>query len=90
MQLPEGIEWLESTAILSGNRDCFLRLNALYGLRQAPRLWHQEIDRFLQSTGFHRSHADISLYIRNDGVLILLYVDDILVFYAEVALEKAL
>ena len=27
MQLPEGIEWLESTAMPSGNRDCFLRLN---------------------------------------------------------------
>jgi len=91
MQLPEGIEWLESTAMPSGNRDCFLRLNkALYGLRQAPRLWHQEIDGFLQSIGFHRSHADISLYIRDDGVLILLYVDDILVFYAEEASEKAL
>ena len=30
MQLPEGIEWLESTAILSGNRDCFLRLTKHY------------------------------------------------------------
>jgi len=39
MQLPEGIEWFESMAMLGGNRDCFLRLNkALYGLRQAPRL----------------------------------------------------
>jgi len=73
MQLPEGIEWLESTAMLGGNLDCILRLsNALYGLRQAPRLWHQEIDGFLQSIGFHRSRADISLYIRNDGVLLLL------------------
>jgi len=70
--------------MLSGNRDCFLCLNkALYGLRQAPRLWNQEI-------GFHRSHTDISLYIRNDGVLILLYVDDILVLYAEEESEKAL
>jgi Reverse transcriptase (RNA-dependent DNA polymerase) len=91
MQLPEGIDWLESTTTPSGNRDCFLRLNkALYGLRQAPRLWHQEIDGFLQSIGFHRSHADMGLYIRSDGVLILLYVDDILVFYADEASEKAL
>jgi len=75
----------------SVNHDCFLRLNkALYGLRQAPRLWHQESNGFLQSIGFHRSHPDISLYIRNDGVLILLYVDDILVFYTEEALENAL
>ena len=90
MQLPEGIEWLESTAILSSNRNCFLHLNkALYSLRQAPRLWHQEIDGFLQSIGFHCSHPDISLYIRNNRVLILLYVNDILVFYAEEASEKA-
>jgi len=91
MQLPEGIEWLEPIAMLSSNRDHFLRLNkVLYGLQQAPRLWHQEIDGFLQSIRFHRSHADVSLYIRNDGVLILLYVDDILVFYADEASEKAL
>jgi len=91
MQLPQGIEWLESTAMPTSNRDCFLRLNkALYGLRQALRPWHQEIDDFLQSIGFHHSQADISLYIRNAGVLILLYVDDILVFYAEEALENAL
>jgi len=91
MQLLEGIEWLESTAMLSGNRNCFLRLNkALYGLQQAPKLWHQEIDSFLQLIRFHHSHADISLYTWNDGVLILLYIDDILVFYAQEVLEKAL
>jgi hemin uptake protein HemP len=34
MQLPAGIEWLESTTMFSGNHDCFLRLNkALYDLQ---------------------------------------------------------
>ena len=51
MQLPEGIDWLESTTIPSGNRNCFLRLNkALYALRQAPILWHQEIERLADRT----------------------------------------
>jgi hypothetical protein len=59
MQPLEGIEWLESTTMFSGNHDCFLRLNkALYDLQQVPRRWHQEIDSFLQSIGFLCSYVD--------------------------------
>jgi len=91
MQLPEGIVWCESTAILRGNYHCFLYLDkVLYSLQQVLRLWHQEINDFLQSIGFHHSHTDISFYIQNDGVLILLYVNDILMFYGEELLEKVL
>jgi len=52
MQIPDGIEWLEAT---SGFSECrFLRLNkALYCLRQAPKLWHDEINGFLLSLGLH-------------------------------------
>ena len=63
MQIPDGIEWLEApSGFTSGCR--FLRLNkALYGLRQAPKLWHDEISGFLLSLGLHSSEADPNLYI---------------------------
>ena len=49
----------------------------LYRLKQAPRLWFQEIEDFLKSKGFTQSIMEPSLYISNT-VLILHYVDDIL------------
>jgi len=68
----------------------FLRLNkALYGLRQSSKLWYEEIDGFLRSTGvFRRSETDPNLYI-SDDVLILLYLDDMLVIYAVKSSDKA-
>jgi len=41
------------------------------------------------SLGLYQSGADPNLYILPDGVLILLYVDDILVLYADEASGKA-
>ena len=105
MQQPAGIEWLERKLATDAidfieppestepptREQYILRLNkALYGLRQAPRLWHQTIDSFLLSIGFHRSNADPNLYIRADGVLLLLYVDDMLVAYADGSSERAI
>jgi len=87
MQQPDGIDWLEPTT----SEHSILRLNkALYGLRQAPHLWHKAIDGFLISIGFVRSNADQNLYIRSDGVLLLLYVDDMLVAYADGSSERAI
>ena len=48
-------------------------------MKQAPRAWYTDIDRYLASIGFHRSTADSNLYISPD-VLLLLWVDDILIF----------
>jgi len=50
---------------------------ALYGLKQAPQLWHDDINAFLLSLGFTQSLADPNLYLRGDGILILLYVDSV-------------
>jgi hypothetical protein len=50
---------------------------ALYGLEQAPRLWHDDINPFLLSLGFTQSSADPNLYLHSNGLLILLYFDDI-------------
>jgi hypothetical protein len=51
----------------------------LYGLKQSPREWYQTIHNFLVAAGFYRTHADHSVYVRGD-VIILLYVDDMLLF----------
>ncbi|CAI7846357.1 unnamed protein product, partial [Closterium sp. NIES-54] len=53
----------------------------IYGLRQAPREWHDTLRRTLATLGFAPSTADPSLFLRTDTTLppfyILVYVDDL-------------
>jgi hypothetical protein len=73
--MPPGIEWIHKRA----KQTSVVRLlKALYGLKQAPRLWYQDINEFLLSINFKQSDADQNLYIKQ-GVLLLLYVDDLLI-----------
>ena len=58
-------------------------LKSLYGLKQAPKQWHEKFDRTLTSAGFVINEADRCVYYRYDGgagVILCLYVDDILIF----------
>jgi len=55
--------------------------NALYGIEQAPRLLHNDINTFLLSLRFTQSQVDPNLYIRSDGILILLCIDVISMMY---------
>jgi hypothetical protein len=60
---------------------CKLR-KAIYGLRQAPRAWHEALKTYVVSYGFSTSCSDSSLFIYNkDGVqsFLLVYVDDLLI-----------
>src|SRR5205807_3407780 len=41
-------------------------------------LWYQEIDSYLRTLGFRHSIYDLNLYLSEQGVYLLLYVDDIL------------
>lgn len=55
---------------------------ALYGLRQAPRAWYQELRNYLLTLGFVNSVADTSLFIKRAGhqvLYVLVYVDDMLI-----------
>ena len=89
MQLPEGIEWLESSRPVS-TAVCKLK-KALFGLKQAPRLWYDHIDKFFQTIQLHRSLNDCNLYIASDNkLLLLLYVDDILIVSKDPSRIKAI
>jgi hypothetical protein len=57
-------------------------LKSLYGLKQAPKQWHEKFDRNLTSAGFVVNEADKCVYYRyggGEGVILCLYVDDILI-----------
>ncbi|CAI7803846.1 unnamed protein product [Closterium sp. NIES-54] len=53
----------------------------VYGLRQAPREWHDTLRATLASLGFAPTTADPSLLLRTDTILppfyVLVYVDDL-------------
>jgi hypothetical protein len=75
IDLPDGMDWVDER-ILKGAKVRLLK--ALYGLKQSPYLWYQAINAFLLSLGLKQSSADPNLYVK-DGVLLLLYVDNILI-----------
>jgi len=85
MTLPEG--WPEG----SKAPKIVVRLRkAFYSLKQVPQLWHDDINAFLLFLGFTQSSAIPNLYLRRDGILILLYVDHISMSYAEAATKAAI
>ncbi|CAI7806514.1 unnamed protein product [Closterium sp. NIES-54] len=51
----------------------------VYGLRQAPREWHDTLCSTLSDLGFQPSFADPSLFVRRGSTLffVLVYVDDL-------------
>ena len=73
--VPEGVE-------LDDDFNCLKLMKAIYGLKQASRVWNETFDEFVRSIGFQVSAYDPCMYIMTvDGhcVLLLVYVDDVLV-----------
>jgi hypothetical protein len=62
------------------NSRCWRLIKALYGLRKSPRLWQQEATRVLGMLGFKIVYEDVCLMVSPDGLLVIFYVDDILIF----------
>ena len=57
-------------------------LKSLYGLKQAPKEWYKLLDKAIKEFGFKRSRSDVCLYYKGDRenkILILIYVDDIII-----------
>jgi hypothetical protein len=64
------------------NKVCRL-INSLYGLKQAPKQWHEKFNTTLTSAGFIVNEEYKCVYFRyggGEGVILCLYVDDILIF----------
>ncbi|GJX45633.1 zinc finger, CCHC-type containing protein [Tanacetum coccineum] len=65
------------------NKVCKL-IKCLYGLKQAPKQWHQNFNEVVFSNGYLLNQADKCVYSKFDesgkGVIICLYVDDMLIF----------
>jgi hypothetical protein len=58
-------------------------LKSLYGLKQAPKQWPEKFDKTLTSADFVVNEADKCVYYwfgGGEGVILCLYVDDILIF----------
>jgi len=85
MTLPEG--WPES----SNAPMIVVRLRrAHYGPKQAPWLWHDDIEAFPLSLWLTQSSADPNLHLRSDGILMRQYDDDIPMAYPDAATTAAI
>jgi hypothetical protein len=56
---------------------------SLYGVKQAPKQWHEKFDLTLISADFSVNKVDRYVYDRHgggQGVILYLYIDDIMIF----------
>nr|GEX02484.1 zinc finger, CCHC-type [Tanacetum cinerariifolium] len=71
--------------VMPGNEHKVCELvKSLYRLKQAPKQCHQKFDEVVLSSGFHLNQSEKYVYSKFDesdkGVIICLYVDDMLIF----------
>lgn len=71
IKIPEGVN-------TKGKYNSLKLKKALYGLREAPRLWNERFQQFAEKYKLKRSKNDFCLYT-GDNVWLLIWVDDIIV-----------
>ena len=76
MEIPDGFYSAEKA------EGKVLRLKkSLYGLKQAGKIWHDVLDKFLKSMGFVNSSLDRCAYYKydeNGKIIVAVYVDDLM------------
>lgn len=78
MAQPEGYEKEDK----DGNRLVCKLKKGLYGLKQAAKIWNEQLDSLLKSQNFIQSEADSCLYIKDcsqEKIYIIIHVDDFLI-----------
>ena len=77
MEIPEGLQDFDPDV----TEGMVLELRkSLYSLCQSANLWHQKITNFLMKIGFRPTTADLSMFINNQGLIIVLYMDNVVIF----------
>jgi hypothetical protein len=59
---------------------------SLYGLKQTPCAWYENMDGFLMSLGFNKSVVDPNLYyhiVGDECLILVMYVDDLFLTSSE-------
>ena len=76
------MEQLEGFVLPGNEHKIYKLIKSLYGLKQTPKQWHEKFDYVILEYGFKRNSDDKCIYSKftNDfGVIICLYVDDMLI-----------
>ncbi|KAK1626416.1 hypothetical protein QYE76_000731 [Lolium multiflorum] len=84
MEQPDGF-------VVDGQEGMVCKLLKSLGLKQAPKQWHEKFERTLTAEGFVVNEADKCVYYRHgggEGVILCLYVDDILIFGTSLTVIK--
>ena len=69
--------------LLDANGNLFVRLKkSLYGLKQAGKLWQEELTRSLVAAGLKKCISEPCAFY-SDHVLVIFHVDDLAIFYKE-------
>lgn len=79
--LNEEIYMVQPEGFARGKQVCKLN-KAIYGLKQASRMWNEKFHKFITRIGFKRCASDYCLYTKFENGIrcyILLYVDDLLI-----------
>ena len=84
LQRKDGRIYVQPCEGLPLGRDILIELvSPVYGLNDAPLLWHRTLTQYLREQGFKRSPMDPCLYLRHRGglldAIILIEVDYLLV-----------
>lgn len=80
--LKENVYMLQPPGFVqSDNKFQYCKLDrALYGLHQSGREWYYEIHKVLINIGFKKLSSCNCVYIFKTGIILLLYVDDIIIY----------
>ena len=76
------IEQPEGFSAPKQERNVYKLVKSLYGLKEAPKQWHEKFDNVMMSHDFNINECDKCVYVKDTKhgyVIICLYVDDMLI-----------